>query len=87
MTGVQTCALPIFLETHPRIFCCLALATAKASSGTSLVMVEPAAIYEPFLTVTGAIRLVLHPIKASSSIVVLNLLDVYKRQFLYRIFC
>ena len=46
---------------------------ASASSGTSFVIVEPAAINEPFPTFTGATKLVLHPTNTSSSIIVLNL--------------
>ena len=43
---------------------------ARESAGTSSVMVEPAAVYAPSPTFTGATRLVLQPIKALSPMVV-----------------
>lgn len=36
--------LSILFFVQPSMTCCLALATAKTSSGTSFVMVEPAAM-------------------------------------------
>lgn len=47
---------------------------AKLSLGTLSVIVEPAAINTPSPTVTGATKLVLHPINASLPTTVLNLL-------------
>ena len=49
---------------------CLALETPRASLGTFLVMVEPAATKAFSPTVTGATRLALQPIKAPSSMLV-----------------
>ena len=60
-----------FFHYPSSIFICLALAIAKASLGTSFVIVEPAAIYALSLTFTGDTKLVLHPIKALLPIIVL----------------
>ncbi len=51
------------LSAQPSRFFCFSLATAREPAGTSWVMVEPAAVYAPSPTVTGATRLVLHPRK------------------------
>ncbi len=50
---------------------CFVRDTARAPSGTSRVMVEPAPTYASFPMVTGATISVLLPIKTPSSIVVL----------------
>ena len=57
---------------HLGIDTCLLLAIVKLPSpGVSFVTVEPAAIYEPLATVTGATSRVPDPIKESLSIIVL----------------
>ena len=55
---------------QPSRFFCRARATARASAGTSPVMVLPAAVKAPSPRVTGATRLVLQPMKAWSPMVV-----------------
>ena len=47
---------------------------ASAMAGMSSVIVEPAAMYDPSPTVTGAMGFVLQPMKASSPIVQRNFL-------------
>ncbi len=59
-----------FLSNQPSLLICFDLAIAKEPSGTSLVIVDPAAIYVLSLTLTGEIKFVLHPIKALLPIIV-----------------
>ena len=58
---------------YPSLFTCLARAIAIASSSTSFVIVDPAAIYAFFSIVTGATKLELQPINAWSPIFVRDL--------------
>ena len=61
------------LRAYPSLFVWRSRAMASACSGTSLVIVDPAAQNACFFMVTGAIRVLLLPIKTSSSTMVLNL--------------
>ena len=65
--------LPLsFLRPKPSIILAVPLSTAREPSGTSFVIVEPAPVYAPLPIFTGATRLVLQPMKASSPITVRN---------------
>src|SRR4029450_6001155 len=57
-------------RTQPATFRCWARATAMAPAGTSAVITEPAAVYAPFPTVTGATNMLSAPVRAWSAIVV-----------------
>ncbi len=57
-------------RTQPATFRWTARATAMAPGGTSLVITEPAAVYAPSPTVTGATSMVSEPIRTWSPIVV-----------------
>jgi hypothetical protein len=55
------------------MFRCLALPKAKFPAGTSLFIVEPAAIKAPSSSITGATNTLLEPTKTSLPILVLCL--------------
>jgi hypothetical protein len=57
-------------ETQPSMFLCRSRATARASSGTFLVIVEPAATKALGSISTGETRFTLQPMNAPSPIVV-----------------
>ena len=64
---------PVVPTSRRSIFTCLARARPRLPGGTSLVMVEPAPIFAPAPTFTGATRLTLEPIKTFSPMTVLCL--------------
>ena len=66
-------SLSSFFATQPSFITCLSLATANAPCGTSLVIVDPVAMYPFSSTVTGATKLEFEPINAPSLTVDLNL--------------
>src|SRR5204862_3121314 len=63
-----------FFFAQPSLMICRALPIASESGGTSSVMHEAAAIYDPFPIRIGATRIESLPTKTPSSIVVLWLL-------------
>lgn len=69
--GISPLVLFQFFLFQFSLFVCLSLAIAKLSSGTSSVIVEPAAISTLFPTFTGAIKFTFEPTNVLSPIMVL----------------